>query len=202
MTLPRTGRPWLTALLLATLAAAARAEPLYVVEQLVVNVNSAPDATGERIATVKSGDRVELIERSGDQVHVRLANGRDGWVRASYLTGDEPLRVRLAAREGEIAQLKDEVGRLQGELRAGGAAAPAAALPAKAPASGSAPTTAAEDPAPPPGAIFADPAETRPREVWPWALAAALLGLGVGFATGLLVLDRYIRRKYGGLRIY
>jgi hypothetical protein len=199
----------MTALLLATLAAGARAEPLYVVEQLVVNVNSAPDATGERIATVKSGDRLELIERNGDQVHVRLANGRDGWVRASYLTADEPLRVRLAAREAEIAQLKDEVSRLQGEQRkptptaaaaAAVSAAPATPAPGKAPGSG--PTPSTEDPAPPPGAMFADASETRPREVWPWALAAALLGSGIGFATGLLVLDRHIRRKYGGLRIY
>jgi hypothetical protein len=33
-------------------------------------------------------------------------------------------------------------------------------------------------------------------------LGAAGLGLGAGFALGLVVLDRHIRRKYGGLRIY
>jgi hypothetical protein len=38
--------------------------------------------------------------------------------------------------------------------------------------------------------------------VWPWVLGAALLALCVGFALGALVLDRHIRRKYGGLRIY
>jgi Ni/Fe-hydrogenase subunit HybB-like protein len=40
------------------------------------------------------------------------------------------------------------------------------------------------------------------RRVWPWALGSALLALIVGFALGALVLDRHIRRKYGGLRIY
>ena len=52
------------------------------------------------------------------------------------------------------------------------------------------------------GGLFAGAAEGRPYPVWPWALGAALAGLGVGFALGALVLDRYIRRKYGGLRIY
>jgi len=188
---------------LAALAAGvARAEPLYVIEQLVVSVSSAPDASGERIATLKSGDRVEFIERAGDQVHVRLENGKDGWVRASYLSADEPLRVRLAARDSEIAQLKDEVNRLQGELRAH---PPAAGLGATASARTPAPPTTptpAEDSAPPPGGMFPQAAETRPREVWPWTLAAALLGLGVGFTVGLLVLDRHSPRNYGGLRIY
>jgi len=44
----------LAAFLMAGLALPAllRAEPLYVVEQLVVNVNSDPDASGERVATL------------------------------------------------------------------------------------------------------------------------------------------------------
>jgi hypothetical protein len=204
----RIGPPWLLVLALALLGArVARADPLYVIEQLVVSVSSAPDASGERIATLKSGDKVELIEREGDQVHVKLANGKDGWVRSSYLTGEEPLRARLAQREGEIAQLKDEVGRLQGELRAHptatapGDAVPGGAAPGKAPAA--APAVApGEDPAPPAGGMFTPDVEAHPHGLWPWTLAAALLGLGVGFAVGLLVLDRHIRRKYGGLRIY
>ena len=122
--------PLLLALPLAWLSASA-AEPatLYVVEQVVVNVNSAPDASGERIATVKSGEALQVIEKSGEQVHVKLANGKDGWVRAGYLQADEPLKPRLAQREAEVAQLKDELARLQGQLAAAHSARPAAAAP-------------------------------------------------------------------------
>jgi Bacterial SH3 domain len=208
-------RRQLAALALAALAAAAaRAEPAYVIEQLVVNVNSAPDASGERIATVKSGDRLEVLEQVGDQVHVRLATGKDGWIRASYLSKDEPLRTRLTQREADVAQLKDQVSRLESQLaaaRATGARPP----PTAADAAGT--TAAAPVPAVPaePGArsgedpggtsagsLFAGATDEGPNRVWPWALGAALAGLGIGFALGALVLDRYIRRKYGGLRIY
>ncbi len=182
------------------------AEPLYVIEQLVVAVSSAADASGERVATLKSGDRVELLERAGEQVHVRLANGREGWVRASYLSPEEPLRVRLAQRDAEVARLGDEVSLLKAQLRAAPAPSPssgAASVPASAGAPAASPPAAvAEDPgAAPAGSLFSS-GEERARPLWPWTLAAALIGLGAGFGLGALMLDRHIRRKYGGLRIY
>lgn len=81
-------------------------------------------------------------------------------------------------REGEIAALKAEVNRLQSALDAERAA-----------------TTL-------PSAEEASPAAEPVRGAWEWLLIAALLGLAAGFALGWRVLDRRIRRKYGGLRIY
>src|SRR2546427_7616814 len=43
----------------------------YVIEQLVVGLSSAPDGGSEHITSVKSGDALEVLKRSGDQVHVR-----------------------------------------------------------------------------------------------------------------------------------
>jgi hypothetical protein len=182
-------------------AASARAESLYVIEQLVVNVSSTPDATGERIATVKSGDQVEVLERAGDEVHARLASGRDGWIRSGYLSATEPLRVQLAASRAEATRLGAEVSRLEAELSAARAAPRAGAAAAVPPPRGAAPED--EEPAgPPPRPLFADRTDGSPRRLWPWALAAGALSLALGFGLGALVLDRHIRRKYGGLRIY
>lgn len=222
MSAVRRARGWLGALALMGLtagralaaaadappAAAAPAPSLYVVEQVVVNVNSAPDASGERIATVKSGERMEVIERVRDQVHVRLNGGRDGWIRASYLSAEEPLRARLAQRDADVARLQQEVSGLMAQLRAERTPAPAAAGSGAASGapSGTAPSGAApagEDPAALMPATLLTPVSAEPaRRVWPWALGSALVSLCVGFLLGALVLDRHIRRKYGGLRIY
>jgi Bacterial SH3 domain len=187
------------------LSTAAHAEALYVIEQLVVNVNSAPDADGERIATVKSGEQVEVIERVRDQVHVRLASGQNGWIRASYLSAEEPLRVRLAQREAELTQLHATVSRLEAELSAPrpGAAAPGAvAVATGAPAAG-ATAPAAVPPDEASGVLFtAGAPEPPPRRLWPRVLLASLAALLVGFLLGVLALDRHVRRRYGGLRIY
>jgi hypothetical protein len=200
----RTGQR-LAAFLVAglVLPALLRAAPLYVVEQLMVNVTSAPDASGERVATLKSGDRVEELERTDEQVHVRLASGREGWVRASYLSATEPLRVRLSQREAEVARLNDEVSALKAQLHSSAATAPVASAAENAvtPAALAA-RPVAEDPAAAAPAPLFSGAEQNARPSWPWTLAAALIGFGGGFGLGALMLDRHIRRKYGGLRIY
>lgn len=183
------------ALALAALCAHARAaDALYVVEQVVVSVSSTADGSGERIGTLKSGDRVELIERAGEAVHVRLADGRDGWLRAIYLSGDEPLRPRLQQSEAEVTRLKAQVSRLQAEASAAASMRSAAAAPAPA-----APTEEGEARAP--GALFSAP-DAAPRRLWPWVGAITLLALTLGFALGWRMLDRTIRKKYGGLKIY
>lgn len=222
-------------LLLPALAAAPviHAETLYVVEQLVVSVNSSPDAAGERVASIKSGDAVEVLDKQGEQIHVHLANGTEGWVRKSYLSAEEPLQHRLGQRTAEVEKLKQEVTRLEGELAAartasrakpGGAqtgtgagspvsttssAAPTA--PTSVPGQTSAPNAASADPRGPEDAAgpaadepayFMTPPEAPARPVWHWALGSFVVALGLGFALGWQVLDRRIRRKYGGLRIY
>jgi Bacterial SH3 domain len=189
-------------LLLPALAAAsaAHAETLYVVEQLVVNVNSAPDSTGERIATIKSGDALEVLDRQGDQVHVHLTNGTEGWVRKSYLSADEPLHVKLSERTAEVEKLKQDVTRLEGELAAASSQTRASAS-ASAPPPGAEEPAAAEQPAHEPP-YFMTPPDSPTRPVWHWALGSFVVALGLGFLLGWQVLDRRIRRKYGGLRIY
>lgn len=80
-------------------------------------------------------------------------------------------------RDVEVAALREEVSRLQSELDA----ERAAALPP--------PEEAGSGMTPAPSA-------------WGWLAATALVALAAGFLLGWRLLDRRIRRKYGGLRIY
>jgi hypothetical protein len=188
------------ALLLVPVLAAApllHAETLYVIEQVVVNVNSAPDATGARVATIKSGDSVEVLDRQGDQIQVHLANGTDGWVRKSYLSEHEPLQHQLNERNAEVEKLKQDIARLQ--------SAAAAAKTAPAPMTPTTPAPAQVAAAPEPAhepPYFMTPPDAPARPVWHWALGSFVVALGLGFVLGWQMLDRRIRRKYGGLRIY
>jgi SH3 domain-containing protein len=169
----------------ALVVASVRAETLYVIDELIVSVSSTADETGERVASIHSGDSVEVLDRHNAYSHVRLSSGTQGWVKTSYLSAALPLQRQLTAQIAELEQLHAQVARLQGEAAAARAAAPV--TPAR-----------ASDPAPP----SVDPSAPLWRPIWQWALACCLAGLAGGFALGWRMLDRRIRRKYGGLRIY
>ena len=186
-----------------SVAPAVHAEPIYVIEQLVVNIASVPGGEGERIGQVKSGDKLELIERQGDEAHVRLGSGKEGWVKASYLSAEEPLTHKLGERVVEIEKLKQDITRLESEVAAARvvhntpAVPAAAAAPAPQPVQAAAPVNA-----PVRETVFLRepyrPAQTSPAVL----LGIAALMLLVGFVIGWKTLDRRIRHKYGGLRIY
>lgn len=169
----------------AFLCAGAHAETLYVIDQLIVSVSSTADDTGERIASVHSGDSVQVFERHDAYAHVRLSSGTEGWVKSSYLSPELPLQQRLATQVQELERLKQEVARLQGEAGAARVAAPVARpLPSD------------------PPATLTDQRPQSAHLIWQWALGSSMVALMAGFALGWRMLDRRIRRKYGGLRIY
>jgi hypothetical protein len=89
----------------------------------------------------------------------------------------QPPAAAESAHEAEVAALRAEVNRLQSELDAERAAA-----------------------VPPPPEETAAAASAR--SPWEWLAATALLALAAGFLLGWRLLDRRIRRRYGGLRIY
>jgi len=62
--------------------------------------------------------------------------------------------------------------------------------------------SSATDPAAHEPSFFMTPPEGPARPVWHWVLGSSVIALGLGFALGWRMLDRRIRRKYGGLRIY
>jgi Bacterial SH3 domain len=197
---------------------AAHADTLYVIEQLVVSVNAEADGSGERVGQIKSGDGVELIERQEDAAHIRLPSGQEGWVKASYLSESLPLHQQLAARTQELERVRKEKGALESDNAAlrraasvAAAAKPAPAVAAPAPAPTAAPPVEAPPPpsasAPDPGPqgappLFSASSVMPSRPSWLLAFGCALVALGIGFALGWRLLDRRIRAKYGGLRIY
>jgi SH3 domain protein len=186
----------------------------YVSDKLVLNVYAEPDQGSSRVATIQTGDSVEELERSGTLVHVRLEDGREGWVGANYLTSDAPAVVRLRELERdrkapaavpavpdkksveEIARLKKENSALQGQVNE---------LQSRVTATGSmaegAPTDTLNEPEVMSESTQSISVTTSSPAWWIWSIAVVLTG-ALGYASGYQTLARRLRRKFGGLKVY
>jgi hypothetical protein len=204
------------ALVAALASSGVRAEQLYVIDKLVISLFSEPNGQGERVTTLETGDAVESLERDGSSVHVRLTDGREGWIGANYLSSQAPASVRLKELEGTPAadaqaqvtasekKYSDEIARLQKQNtslkeeveKLKKAPPPAVAVPIVNPAPE--PPPVEERPVPSESAVV----QTTIGAPWWGLFVAAFAAAALGFAVGYARLARLIRRKYGSLRIY
>ena len=185
------------------LCGVANAQTAYVTDVLRLGIHAAPDTSDRAFATLVSGTAVEVLERNTNYARVKLADGREGWVRATYLVTTAPAAAR-------IAELESEVGDLEGTVAAAKAAQLAAEqelgrLTAQFQAETGSTATIEET-------LERLTAENRAFEErfesyryslpLTWVVVAGIVTLVAGFLVGLWWLDALIRRRHGGFRVY
>ena len=183
-------------------AAVAAAEKAYVTDRVFLGLYAEP-GVGRPFRSLETGTPLEVLERRGRWVRVRTPKGEEGWVRAAYLMPQPPARVTMPALKAEHERLKAELGRLKAELGRAGREAQALRRELEAARAARAEAEAAREAARrEAAALQAELAAGGPRV----PLGAALLGVGgalaLGLAAGWWLLDRRIRRRYGGYRIW
>jgi SH3 domain protein len=73
-----------------------QAESMYVSDSLSVTVRTGQGVTHKIIAIIKTGQRVEVLEKNDEYARVRLQNGIEGWALNRYLTSETPKAIQLA----------------------------------------------------------------------------------------------------------
>jgi len=112
----------ISALILALLlfvgawAGAARAETAYVTDMLQLGVHGAPDTSDTAFTFLKSADSVEVLERNRFYARVRIADGREGWVRTTFLVDEPPPRLRVETVENERDRTAADLEKLRGRF--------------------------------------------------------------------------------------
>jgi SH3 domain protein len=181
----------------------AAAETVYVTDSLRLGLHVAPDTSDRPFDNLISGTPVEVLERNASYAHVRLADGREGWVKATFLVADKPAAARVleletalgdvenAAAAAKTAQTaaEQELASLRSELQA---------------------TTGSSE-------SIQETIERLEREntahleriehyrnalPLAWVVPAVVVALVAGFLVGLWWLDALIRRRHGGFRVY
>jgi SH3 domain protein len=179
------------------------AETVYVTDVLRLGLYAVPDSSDKPVENLVSGTALEVLERDGSYAHVRLADGREGWVKATYLVTDKPASARVLELEAEVGGFQNaaaaaktaqtaaeqELASLRGELQS---------------TTGSAETikeTIAR-------LENENQAHVERLEMYrytlplAWVVPALVVSLVAGFLVGLWWLDALIRRRHGGFRVY
>jgi len=183
--------------------AIAFAETVYVTDQLQLEMYLTPDLSGAPVRKLRSGDTLELLERSGRYANVRAEDGQAGWVKSLYLVDIEPARTRVNKLEKsnkgleatvkklrtQLASQKDKVAELQGQQDG------AAEQSASAVAEVARLTQENED-------LVAKLGSYAGSVPVKWMLIGLLVALAGGLASGWYFIDRRSRQKHGGYRIY
>jgi hypothetical protein len=211
-------------LLLPALAALpfapAHAEPMFVIDKVLINVYAEPNQEAAKVTTLETGDTVEAVDQLDPYVRVRLPDGREGWVRGNYLSKQPPAILRLkelqsgqppttqqgpspqllkeleelkkqrAALESEVARMRQEE---VAQLRQDPPPKPVPPVPTEA-----AKPNPVQQTAPPP--VTDTQAAVRSR-MWAWFAATVTAG-ALGFLLGYQTLATRIKRKYGNIKIY
>lgn len=190
-------------LLLVLFASAAVAETAYVTDKLRLGVHQASDTSDQAFTNIGSGDAVEVLERSGSYARVRLADGREGWVRTVFLVTEEPALTRLAQAEAERDALAAQLAEI--EARRENSGDRLTVLETEAARARQARRAAEAELAQAQSEIDALSERLSPGRLSLSVVAltaAALIFLLAGFALAWWWLDRRSRRRHGGLRVY
>jgi SH3 domain protein len=183
--------------------AGAETETVYVTDSLRLGLHAAADTSDRPFDNLISGTTLEVLERNSNYARVRLADGREGWVKAAFIVTEKPAAARVLDLEAEMAGFESavasakaaqgaaehELARLRSELQATTGSAESVQETIE--------RLQRENSA------QAEQLDSY-RRALPivWVVPAVLLALVAGFLGGWWWLDAAIRRRHGGFRVY
>jgi len=180
-----------------------QAESIYVTDMLRLDMYPTEEMTGPSMRKLKSGDRMDLLERKGRYARVRIDGGQEGWVKSLYLVEEEPARTRVNKLEQTNVSLEATVKKLRSQL----AGEQTAVAELKQQQSGSAELTAAteqevESLREQNAGLEEKMSQYASSVPLSWLFIAMVIALAGGIGGGWYFVDSRSRSKHGGYRIY
>ncbi len=212
------------ACLLMTLLAAPWASAAHITDKLLAGLYEQPASGLQPLKLLPSGTPVEVLERKTNFQRIRLDDGTEGWVNASYVTEEKPAKAMLLESQARVIDLERQLAAVPqpNDCPPPPAPRPAAVLvPAAASATPPAPATGVVADCVAAETALADlqvrvlaagqllgmtpAAGAKPLQLldrsldWPWLVLP--LVLLAGFAAGVATTKLRIRRRLGGVRV-
>jgi len=86
---------------------------VYVTDNLVLGMKDNPEGTGKNLKLLRSGARLEVLERQGAFSKVRTSEGVVGWAKSTFMIKDKPAILLVEDMKQEIKSLQAEIKQLK-----------------------------------------------------------------------------------------
>ncbi|MDH5566161.1 MAG: TIGR04211 family SH3 domain-containing protein [Myxococcales bacterium] len=98
------------------IAGSAPAETAWVKDELRLNLRTGPGVQYRIVGVVKTGDAVQILDRTEGWTQIRVGSLGDGWIPEGYLQGEAPAGVRLAQSEAQTSESREQLASLKSEV--------------------------------------------------------------------------------------
>src|SRR5256885_752408 len=98
-------------------AFSALADSAYVVDKFSVPLRAAFAEGSPIVKNVDSGTTLDVLERNDKYLHVRDAQGAEGWIEARFVSAALPARLQLDRAQTETARLQKELTDAQARIK-------------------------------------------------------------------------------------
>jgi SH3 domain protein len=82
---------------------------LYVTDKLILGLKDNPEGNGKSIKLLRSGMKLDILEKRGAFNQVRTTDGMIGWAKSTFMVKDKPAVLLVDELSKENASLKKEI---------------------------------------------------------------------------------------------
>ncbi len=115
-------------ILLLLLLTISSVQAAHITDKLLVGLYAKPSSGLQPIKVLPSGTPLEVLERKDAFSKVRLGDGKEGWVKAVYISNEKPARAMLLELQAKTGTLQNKLREAEQKLKE--------ATPSSAPAQG------------------------------------------------------------------
>lgn len=82
---------------------------LYVTDNLILGMKDNPQGSGKNLKLLRSGTRLEVLERQGSFSKVRTDDGQVGWAKSTFMVKDKPAILWVKEIKAENEKLRKDI---------------------------------------------------------------------------------------------
>jgi SH3 domain protein len=89
----------------------------HITDKLLVGLYETPDNSTKPLQVISSGTPLDVLKKEGGYSLVRLGDGKEGWIKSTYITNEKPAKAQLLELQAKTGELKQKLQQAEEKLQ-------------------------------------------------------------------------------------